>query len=93
MHCIARPAGYGNTGPQKCWAAAWLICIQGIGNVLLNAVVLGLMFAKVASPKASLGLGCSQAITQVAFKKSGCCGLNATVPGSHLPRSPAPTAE
>lgn len=47
-------AGYGNTGPQKCWVAAWLICFQSIGNVLLNAIVLGLMFAKVASPKASL---------------------------------------
>lgn len=33
--------------------AAGLICTQSIGIVLLNAIVLGIMFAKVASPKAS----------------------------------------
>ena len=39
-------AGYGNTGPQRCWAAAWMICIQAITNLLLNAIVLGIIFAK-----------------------------------------------
>lgn len=43
----APPAGYGNTGPQRCWAAAWLICVQTITNLLGNAVMLGVIFAKV----------------------------------------------
>jgi hypothetical protein len=48
-------AGYGNTGPQRCWVAAWLICIQSISNLLLNAIVLGIIFAKVrqAAPPAT----------------------------------------
>lgn len=41
------PAGYGNTGPQQCYLAAALISIQGVSDLLLNAVILGLVFAKV----------------------------------------------
>ncbi|KAL4858599.1 G protein-activated inward rectifier potassium channel 4 [Chlorella vulgaris] len=43
--------GYGNTGPQNCATAAVLITIQTVSDLLLNAVILGLIFAKVASPK------------------------------------------
>ena len=40
-----RPAGYGNTGPQQCWAAAWVLAMQMIVAVLLEAIVIGIVFA------------------------------------------------
>lgn len=40
-------AGYGNTGPRNCASAAANIVVQSITDLLLNAVVLGLIFAKV----------------------------------------------
>lgn len=39
------PAGYGNTGPQNCWAAAWLIAVQIITALLLESIVIGIVFA------------------------------------------------
>ncbi|KAL4429159.1 hypothetical protein ABPG77_010138, partial [Micractinium sp. CCAP 211/92] len=43
--------GYGNSGPQQCWAAAAVITVQAIScTVVLNAVVLGIILAKVAQP-------------------------------------------
>ncbi|KAL4443440.1 hypothetical protein ABPG75_011177 [Micractinium tetrahymenae] len=43
--------GYGNSGPQQCWAAAAVITAQAITcTVILNAVVLGIILAKVAQP-------------------------------------------
>ncbi len=41
---LLRCAGYGNTGPQQCWAASWVICVQALINVLLEAVTLGIIF-------------------------------------------------
>lgn len=38
-------AGYGNTGPQACWAAAWLIAVQIIIALLLESIVIGIVFA------------------------------------------------
>lgn len=58
LHPPTRPAGYGNTGPQRCWVAAWMICVQTILNLLLNAVLLGIIFAKVANPR----WGCLQGL-------------------------------
>jgi len=42
--------GYGNTGPDKCWAATWIIIIQSIIAVILEAVVLGVVFARISHP-------------------------------------------
>ena len=42
--------GYGNTGPQSCWTATWLIIIQSIIAVVLEAVVLGVVFARISHP-------------------------------------------
>jgi hypothetical protein len=38
-------AGYGNTGPQACWLAAWLIAFQIIVALLLESIVIGIVFA------------------------------------------------
>ena len=42
--------GYGNTGPQACWVATWLIIIQSLLGVLLEAVTLGIIFARISHP-------------------------------------------
>jgi hypothetical protein len=42
--------GYGNTGPEQCWAAAWLIILQSITAIILEAVVLGVVFARISHP-------------------------------------------
>ncbi|KAL4447568.1 hypothetical protein ABPG75_004787 [Micractinium tetrahymenae] len=43
--------GYGNTGPQNCWAAAWLIAVQIITALLLESIVIGIVFARISHPK------------------------------------------
>jgi hypothetical protein len=43
--------GYGNTGPQQCWAATWLLVTQTIVAVLLEAIVIGIVFARISHPK------------------------------------------
>lgn len=43
--------GYGNTGPQQCWAASWMISVQTIIAILQNAVVVGVVFARISHPK------------------------------------------
>lgn len=42
--------GYGNTGPQACWVATWLIIVQSILAVVLEAVTLGIVFARISHP-------------------------------------------
>lgn len=42
--------GYGNTGPQNCWAVSWMIVVQGILAVLLSSIVVGIMFARISHP-------------------------------------------
>lgn len=42
--------GYGNTGPQQCWAATWIIIVQSVVGVILEAVVLGVVFARISHP-------------------------------------------
>ena len=44
-HRRAAPAGYGNTGPQACWTAATLLTVQMVVAVLLEAIVIGIVFA------------------------------------------------
>ena len=42
--------GYGNTGPSDCWAAAWVLIAQSVTALLLEAIVLGLVFARISHP-------------------------------------------
>uniref|UniRef100_A0A1D2A1X4 Uncharacterized protein n=1 Tax=Auxenochlorella protothecoides TaxID=3075 RepID=A0A1D2A1X4_AUXPR len=42
--------GYGNTGPQNCWPVSVMIVVQGILSVLLGAMVVGIMFARISHP-------------------------------------------
>lgn len=43
--------GYGNTGPQNCWVAAWLVAVQIITALLLESIVIGIVFARISHPK------------------------------------------
>ncbi|GAB4816589.1 hypothetical protein N2152v2_003635 [Parachlorella kessleri] len=43
--------GYGNTGPQQCWTASWMISIQIIMACLHDAVFVGVVFARISHPK------------------------------------------
>jgi hypothetical protein len=45
------PAGYGNTNPDACWTAAWLIAIQSVFALLLEAVTIGIIFARISHPQ------------------------------------------
>lgn len=44
-------AGYGSHAIGDCWLPAWLVGIQCILAVLLEAVFLGIVFAKISHPK------------------------------------------
>lgn len=68
----SRCAGYGNSGPQKCWVAAAVITCQAIScTVVLNAVVLGILFAKVM--RAGEGLPGSSTKAYECFSRSQRC--------------------
>jgi len=43
-------AGYGDVSPNNCWLANAVITIQSVYALLLNAVVLGIVFARVSRP-------------------------------------------
>ena len=47
-HCSA---GYGSRSPKECWISAWLVMAQCIWAMLLNAVTLGIIFARISHPK------------------------------------------
>ena len=47
-HCSA---GYGSRSPKECWVSAWLVMAQCIWAMLLNAVTLGIIFARISHPK------------------------------------------
>ena len=47
MFCCA---GYGDVSPNNCWLANFVITIQSVYALLLNAVVLGIVFARVSRP-------------------------------------------
>ena len=46
-----RTIGFGNSGPQRCWTAAWTIVVGAVLETLLSAAALGLGCAAVAPPK------------------------------------------
>jgi hypothetical protein len=44
-------AGYGNTGPNACWAAAWLIAFQAVIALIMDSITIGIIFARISHPK------------------------------------------
>jgi hypothetical protein len=44
-------AGYGNMGPNDCWWIALLITIQSMVGLLMDAIVIGVIFARISHPK------------------------------------------
>lgn len=42
--------GYGNTAPDSCWPATWLVLIQSVLGIVMDAVTLGIIFAKISHP-------------------------------------------
>ena len=42
--------GYGDVSPNNCWLANWIIVVQSIFALLLNAVVMGVIFARISRP-------------------------------------------
>jgi Inward rectifier potassium channel transmembrane domain len=45
-----RAPGYGDVSPNNCWLANTVITIQSVYALLLNAVVLGIVFARISRP-------------------------------------------
>lgn len=43
--------GYGSHAIGDCWLPAWLVGIQCILAVLMEAIFLGIVFAKISHPK------------------------------------------
>ena len=44
-------AGYGNTFPNECWSVSWLMQVQSIFGMLLDAITIGIVFARISLPK------------------------------------------
>ena len=42
--------GYGNTAPDSCWAATFLVIVQSVAGIVFDAVTLGIIFAKISHP-------------------------------------------
>lgn len=44
-------AGYGNTYPNECWEAAWLVMVQSVLGMIMDAITIGIVFARISHPK------------------------------------------
>jgi Inward rectifier potassium channel transmembrane domain len=56
-------AGYGNTGPNNCAWASLVLVIQTIFGLLLDAITIGVLFARISHPQQrarSVGCLCQQ---------------------------------
>jgi len=42
--------GYGNTSPKSCWSATWLVIVQSVMAIVVDAVTLGIIFARISHP-------------------------------------------
>ena len=51
MTSLCPAAGYGFRAPNDCWASAWMVVAQSIWGQLLDAIVLGVIFARISHPK------------------------------------------
>lgn len=47
----AQTIGYGNNNPGNCQIAVWLVALQSFLSLVLNAIVIGLVFARISLPK------------------------------------------
>lgn len=56
-------AGYGDVSPNNCWLANTVITIQSVYALLLNAVVLGIVFARVSRPGQRVGISQAYRLT------------------------------
>ena len=43
--------GYGVRSPTDCWLSAWIVALQSIWAAILNAITLGIVFARISQPK------------------------------------------
>ena len=48
---VVRVAGYGNTGPNNCAWASLVLVIQTIFGLLLDAITIGVLFARISHPQ------------------------------------------
>lgn len=44
-------AGYGNTGPNNCAWASLVLVVQTIFGLLLDAITIGVLFARISHPQ------------------------------------------
>lgn len=47
---VTHGAGYGDVSPGSCWLANWAVVTQSIFALLLNATVMGVIFARISRP-------------------------------------------
>ena len=48
---VQNTPGYGNMGPNDCWWAWLVMTVQTMVGIFLDAVVIGIMFARISHPK------------------------------------------
>ena len=51
LHTGCCCTGYGGRRPRDCWLSAWLVALEVIYGQLLDAITLGIIFARIAHPK------------------------------------------
>ena len=53
MPCVLNPrccTGYGNSGPNNCAAASAILVVQSLVGIILDALTLGVLFARISHP-------------------------------------------
>lgn len=43
--------GYGNIAINPCWTGAWLLVLQSLVGMIMDAIVIGIVFARISHPK------------------------------------------
>lgn len=51
MDQLLNTAGYGNMGPNDCWWAWLVMVVQSMIGLLMDAVMIGVIFARISHPK------------------------------------------
>ena len=52
----ASGAGYGNSAPNDCWGPIMVVTFQTLVGIFLDAVVIGIIFARISHPKCAISL-------------------------------------
>lgn len=50
----ASGAGYGNSAPNDCWGPIMVVTFQTLVGIFLDAVVIGVIFARISHPKCAI---------------------------------------